>query len=440
MPVNVAIVGAGPAGFYTAEALLRRIEDARIDFIERLATPYGLIRAGVAPDHQTTKKVSAKFARTAGRAQVRYFGNVEVGRDVRLAELLDLYDAVVLAVGAPVDRYLGIPGEDKRGVYGAALFVGWYNGHPDFRDLDPDLDAEAAVVVGNGNVALDVARVLVKSPRELADTDIAAHAAGAIEASSIRDVYLLGRRGPVQARFSNVELREMGRLENCAPVVDADQLPDSVGDLADRDRRLKEKNLLTLREFAGRRWDKPKRVHFRFYSAPVEIIGGERAEGMRIERTRLEDGRAVGTGAFEVLRCGLVVVAIGYQAVPLREVPFDLERGLIRNEGGRVVPGLYAVGWAKRGPVGVISSNRPDGIVCAEQIAADIRPTGKPGGAALRRLLDGRGVRVVSFADWQRIDAVEVAAGGGRAPRRKITSLEEMLALLERSERLRSRA
>ena len=281
MPLSVVIVGSGPAGFYAAEALLKSGEaDVRVDILDRLPTPFGLIRAGVAPDHQTTKKVAKSFERTALRDEVRYYGNVDVGRDVRLPELREIYDAVVLAVGAPFDRPLGIPGENKAGVYGSAAFVGWYNGHPDFRDLEPDLNTGAVAVVGVGNVAIDVARVLVKTSDEMAASDIPDYAARAIRSAPITDVYMFGRRGPVEAKFTNVELREMGKLENCVPVVDAAQLPEDVGDIEGRDRRIKERNLASLREFVQRSADeKPKRVHFQFYAAPVEVLGGETGRG-----------------------------------------------------------------------------------------------------------------------------------------------------------------
>jgi len=439
MAVSIAVVGSGPAGFYTAEALLQGDDDVRIDIIERLPTPFGLIRAGVAPDHQTTKQVAKKFESTALREIIRYYGNVEIGRDLHLNELRDMYDAVVLAVGSPSDRPLGVPGEDKRGVYGSGAFVGWYNGHPDFRDLDPDLDTHAAVIIGAGNVALDVARVLVKSETEMAVSDLADYAAHAIRPSAISDVYLLGRRGPVDAKFTNVELREMGRLEGAVPQVDPAQLSDRVGDLDDRDRRLAEKNLKTFREFADRRADeKPKRVHCKFYAAPVEVLGDDKVEGVRFERTRVENGRAVGTGAFEDIACGLVIAAIGYRGSRIEDVPFDPERGLIPNDDGRIAPGLYAVGWAKRGPTGVIATNRPDGVACAEQIQADFPRGIKPGRTAMERMLAKRKVRAVSYDDWQRIDAAEVASATGPAPRRKFTTLREMLAVLDGSDRDRS--
>ena len=434
MPLNVAIVGSGPAGFYTAEALLKgEGVEVRIDILDRLPTPFGLIRAGVAPDHQTTKRVAESFGRTALRDEVRYFGNVEVGRDVSLDELRQTYDAVVLAVGAPFDRPMNVPGEDKRGVYGSAAFVGWYNGHPDFRGLDPDLDTKAVAVIGVGNVAIDVARVLVKTPEEMADSDLPEYAAQAIQAAPITDVYMIGRRGPVEAKFTNVELREMGKLENCVPVVDAAQLPETVGsDLDDRDARLKARNLANLHEFAERdAGEKPKRVHFVFYASPVEVLGTDRVEGLRLERTRLEGGRAVGTGEIFELDCGVVVPSIGYRSVPVEGAPFDDDACIVPNDDGRVADGLYAVGWIKRGPSGIIASNRPDGVTAAAHIRADLGAGGKPGREALESLLGERKVRVVSYAEWQKIEAAEVAAAPSPAPRRKFVTVAEMLAVLD---------
>ena len=432
MPITVAIIGSGPAGFYTAEALLKD-GGVDVDIIDRLPTPFGLIRAGVAPDHQTTKKIQQKFEQTALDDGVRYFGNVEVGRDVALDELLRLYDAVVLAVGAPFDRKMGIPGEDKKGVYGSAAFVGWYNCHPDFRHLEPDLNVKAAVVVGVGNVAIDVARVLVKTAPEMADSDLPDYAAAAIHASPLTDVYILGRRGPVEAKFTNVELREMGKLETAVPQVDPTQLPEAVdGAWDDRDRRLKERNLATLREFAARRRDeRPKAVHFVFYAAPVEILGGERVEGLRVERTRIENGRALGTGVTFDIPCGLVIPAVGYRSVPVPGAPFDVAACVVPNRDGRVGPGLYAVGWIKRGPTGVIASNRPDGVTAAQHIRQDIAAGSKPGRSALQAMLAQRGVRTTSIADWQKIRAAEEGGALPPSPRRKLPSIRDMLAVLD---------
>ncbi len=432
MTIKVAIIGAGPAGFYTADALTERDADVAIDLIEYLPTPYGLIRAGVAPDHQTTKKVQKTYAKTAQKPQLRYYGNVKIGRDVRLDELREIYDAVVLAIGAPRDNPARMPGADKQGVYGSAAFVGWYNGHPDFRDLNPDLNTQAVAVIGVGNVAIDVARVLVKTPEEMATSDLQDYAAEAVGKSPITDVYLFGRRGPVDAKFTNVELREMGKLEQCVPIVDAAQLPDAVtGDYEDRDLRVRAKNLETLKEFAGRDpKEKPKRVHFAFHASPVEILGGDRVEGLRLERTRVEDGRAVGTGEYFEIPCGLVVPAIGYRSEPIEGAPFDEKRGIVPNEAGRVADGLYAVGWIKRGPTGTIATNKPDGKLAAEQILADCKP-GKPGRAAFEALLREKGVRPVSFSEWLRIEAAEEAGATPPAPRKKFTRVENMLDALD---------
>lgn len=407
--------------------------DLEIDIIERLPAPYGLIRGGVAPDHEKTRNVSRAYARTAQEPPVRYYGNVTLGHDVSIDELRSMYDAVVLAVGAPLDRPLGLPGDDKRGVIGSAAFVGWYNGHPDFRELDPDLDCKTVAVIGVGNVAVDVARVLVKTPAEMAKTDLPDYAAAAIHKAPITAVYMFARRGPVEAKFTNVELREMGRLEDALPVLDPAQLPDEVkGDWSDRDRRLRERNLATLREFTelpdkGQR----KRVHFVFYAAPVEILGGERVEGLRLERTRVEGGRARGTGEFFEIECGLVIAAIGYRSTPIAGVPFDAAAGLVPNRDGRVSEGLYVVGWVKRGPTGVIGSNKPDGKTAAEQILADANPCDKPGRRGLEAHLERKGVRWVDFADWRKIEQAEAAAAAEGSPRRKLCTVADMLAVLE---------
>ena len=411
MTISVAIIGSGPAGFYTADALVNGGCDVQVDIIERLPTPYGLIRGGVAPDHQTTKKVARKYEQTALFEQVRYFGNVEVNKDVSLAELREMYDAVVLAVGAPSDRKLTIPGANKDGVHGSAAFVGWYNGHPDFRDLEPDLNIRAAVVIGNGNVALDCARVLVRSREGMAGADIAAHAMEIIETAPLTDVYLTGRRGPLDAKFTNVDPRE---------------------------KRLAERNLANLRDYATNDPDaKPKRIHFEFFAQPVAILGDQRVEAVSFERTRVVDGRAEGTGELFEIPCGLVIAAIGYRSDPIEGAPFDDKAGIIPNRDGRVDDGLYAVGWIKRGPTGVISSNRPDGVTVAEYICEDFKAIaeeggGKPGRAALEPLLEDRGVRAVTFDDWKKIEAAEVARAEGRdSPREKFVTVPEMLKVLD---------
>lgn len=433
MTINVAVIGAGPSGFYTVDALLKGEKDVRVDIIERLPTPFGLIRGGVAPDHQTTKKVARVYEKTALTDGVGYYGNVEVGRDVTIAELQEMYDAIVLSVGAPRDRKLGIPGEDKAGVFGSADFVGWYNGHPDFTDLQPDLNTGTVVVIGQGNVAVDVARVLVKTPTEMTETDIADHAADAIAASPITDVYMVGRRGPIEAKFTNVELREMGKLDDCQPVIDPAQLPDEVeGEWSDRDKRLKDRNLATMKEFPDvDPTGKSKRVHFTFYAKPIEILGGDKVEGIRMEHTRVEDGRSVGTGEFFDIECGLVIPAIGYFSDPFPGVPFDVDNGVVVHDEGRVGDGVYAVGWIKRGPTGVIGTNKPDGDIAAKQIFEDIADGTKPGREALEALLAERSVRCLTYQDWQTIDAAEVAAAKPGAPRRKFVTIDAMIAALD---------
>jgi ferredoxin--NADP+ reductase len=437
MPVTIAIVGAGPSGFYAAEALARSGVDCRVDIIERLPAPYGLIRYGVAPDHEKTKRVTRGFERTVGHERVGYYGNVELGRDLTLDELCGLYDAVAVATGAPLDRPLGIPGADKAGVYGAAAFVGWYNGHPDFRDLDPRLDAPGVAIIGNGNVALDVARILAKTPEELSGTDLPDYAVAALHAASVAELHLFGRRGPVEAKWANVELREMGCLADCLPVVDPAQLPESIANgLSERDRRLQEKNLATLRSFAGlEAGTRRKRLYFSFYAKPLEVLGGDRVEALRLERTRVEAGRAVGTGETFEVACGLIVSSIGYRAQVIEGLPFDEGSGVVANRNGRVAEGLYVIGWAKRGPSGVIGSNKPDGVTLARQIAGDFGPGRKPGGPALEKLLAGRGVRWIGFADWKTIEAAEVAAAPPGAPRRKLIEVDDMLAVLESAAR-----
>ncbi|MBE09739.1 MAG: hypothetical protein CMM35_05465 [Rhodospirillaceae bacterium] len=435
MTVRVAIVGSGPSGFYTADALLRSGGDYQVDIIDRLPTPFGLIRAGVAPDHQKTKNVSRAYEKTALNDNVAYFGNVDIGKDISVEELRRLYDAVVLAIGSPYDRKLGLPGEDKKGVFGSADFVGWYNGHPDFRDLEPDLNTAAVVVIGVGNVAIDCARVLVKTPEEMSHTDIATHAAEAIYASPLRDVYMIGRRGPIDAKFTNVELREMGELQNCIPIIDGGVIPDEVPEaieMSDRDRRLKERNLGTLKSFVCATPEgRDKRVHFQFYASPVEILGGDTVEGIRMEINEVQDGRAVGTGETYEISCGIVIPAIGYQGQPLEGIPFDDWNGVIKNDDGRVSEGVYAVGWIRRGPTGVIGTNKHDGDRAAEQIQEDCIDGGKAGRAGLTDLLGDKGVRWVDYDGWQQIDQAEKAAASEGAPRRKLTRVPEMLALLD---------
>ncbi len=435
MSISIVIVGSGPSGFYVAEALIKSEADVTIDIIDRLPTPYGLIRGGVAPDHQSTKRVTRAYERTALNEKVRYYGNVELGRDISLDELRATYDAVVLTIGMPGDSKLMVRGEEKTGVIGSAAFVGWYNGHPDFSRLAPDLNSKNVVVIGNGNVAVDIARVLVKTPKEMTEADLPQHVSNAIQASPITDVYMVGRRGPVEAKFTNVELREMGNLENAAAIVDPSDLPEEVtGDWSNRDRRLRERNLESLKGFAAETRDgKRKAVHFTFYAKPVEILGDEKVTGIRLEKTTVIDGRAQGTGEFWDIECSLVIPAIGYALEPVQDIPFDENTGTIRNVDGRVEEGVYVAGWAKRGPTGVIGTNKPDGKAAAEQILEDIGSGTKPGRDSFEARLKSREVRWIDFAAWQQIDAAEIANAPTGSPREKFVTTEDMLSLLSNS-------
>jgi ferredoxin--NADP+ reductase len=448
-PLRVAVVGSGPAGFYAAGQLLSsRDPVVTVDVFDRLATPWGLVRAGVAPDHPKIKSVTRVFEKTARQPGFRFHGNVEVGSDVHHDELAAAYHAVLYAVGTAGDRKLGIPGEDLPGSHAATEFVAWYNGHPDYCDIEFDLTPRRAVVVGNGNVALDVARMLALSSEELAVTDIADHALEALRRSSVEEIVVLGRRGPAQAAFTNPELRELADLELADVIVDpGDVALDeySTAALETADGTVK-RNVETLAQYAeqtprGRR----RRIVLRFLVSPVAIEGGDRVEAVVIERNRLEvadDGsiRARPTGERERIETGLVLRSIGYVGTPLPGVPFDGRRSTVLNENGRVIdpdtrtplPGVYAAGWIKRGPSGVIGTNKK----CAQETTALLLSDARDGrlaeppdtpGALLDRLRE-RGVHVVDYAGWEAIDAHERALGEphGR-PRVKLVRREELL-------------
>src|SRR3954469_4013466 len=373
---HVAIVGSGPAGYYTAEALQKLYGEAvAIDMIDRLPVPYGLIRSGVAPDHQSIKAVYKRYEKVSLSPNVRFVGNVAVGADVSVDELLSLYDAVVLATGAPHDRPLGIPGSDLPGVLGCAAFVGWYNGHPDFADLDPPLGVAAAAVIGNGNVALDVARILSKTRAEFAGSDIAGHALEALEASAIRTIHVLGRRGPHQIAMTPKELGELGHLEDATPIVDLEDFPPLLDDaLLEPGQR---KSVTHLREFADLPGGKRKTIVFDFFAKPIRVEGDGKVERLIVEKTRLDErGAAIGTGETYEIECGLVVTCIGYKTPPIEGIPYEADRGRFANAGGVIGGGLYCVGWARRGPTGTIGTNRPDGYEVAERIAADLGSSG----------------------------------------------------------------
>ena len=444
--LRVAIVGSGPAGFYAAGALLDADVPVEVDMLERLPTRWGLVRLGVAPDHPKLKTVSRAFERIADKPGFRFVGNVEIGRDLHHRDLASLYDAVVYAVGAQTDRRLGIPGEDLPGSWSAFEFIAWYNGHPDYQELSFDLDVERAVVIGNGNVALDVARMLALTSEELAPTDTTEAAIEAISSSRVSDIVVLGRRGPAEAAFTPVELGELTELAGADVLVDPHDLEGVVNEQPDARvrRNLETLNELALREPTG----KPKTLRLRFLASPVALHGEERVEAIEIVRNRLEerDGRlvAVPTDERETIPCGLVFRSVGYRGVALPDVPFDETRGTIRNDGGRVldeggrrVAGIYCAGWIKRGPTGIIGTNKKDATETVQLLLEDVRAgrlehaAGKTA-EAVDALLDERGARRIVYTGWQAIDSLERSRGEplGR-PRVKLVTWDELLDAAE---------
>ncbi|MBZ9712848.1 FAD-dependent oxidoreductase [Deinococcus multiflagellatus] len=441
-PLRVAVIGSGPSGVFAAEALLKQTAvPVQVDVYDRLPTPYGLVRYGVAPDHLTIKSVTRGFEKTLADPRVRFFGNVEFGTDLTYEDARAHYDALLYAVGASSDRRLGIPGEDLAGSMSATEFVAWYNGHPDAAAREMVLHAGGVAVVGVGNVALDVSRILAKTTQELHESDIAAHALDALEHSHVRDIWILGRRGPAQAAFTTKELREFGELSDAEPVVNPAEIALTEAEEAAITDNTKKKNVEVLRDFAAREPEgKPRRVHLRFLVSPVEILddGQGRVGGLKVERNRLDEGgNAVGTGEYEVLPVQMVLRSVGYRGVALSGVPFDEKRGVIPNTEGRVDgrPGEYTAGWIKRGPSGVVGTNRKDATDTVAGLLADAQagalpPAAQPDRDAVEALLRGKGVPVYSFEDWQALDAHELAAGKalGR-PRAKVVHRERMLGI-----------
>jgi ferredoxin/flavodoxin---NADP+ reductase len=446
---RLAIVGAGPAGAFTASQLIRHGDRFDIDLIERLPTPWGLLRAGVAPDHGEIKMLDETFERTVFNKGCRFFGNVSVGPDVSHADLMRRYHAVVYAVGAQTDRSLGIPGEDLPGSMPATAFVGWYNGHPDYRDLAPDLSSDTAVVIGNGNVAADVTRLLTRDPDELARTDVADHALAALRDSNVRRVVVLGRRGPAQAAFTNAELRELGRMAGVNVLVDpADAELDPVSEqwLEEEGTFTARRNVESLRAYAAAPHDPDaqRTIELRFLSSPVALHGTDRVEAIEVVRNEIHrDDRGAlrarpASDATDTIPCGLVLRSVGYQAVPLPDVPFDERSYVLPNDRGRVldptsgeqVRGVYAVGWIKRGPTGILGTNKRDAEDTVGSIVADLRDgllnePDLPGG--VKDLLAGRD-DVVTIEGWRAIDHAELAAGeAGDRPRVKLADREALL-------------
>ncbi|XP_068511447.1 NADPH:adrenodoxin oxidoreductase, mitochondrial isoform X1 [Anas acuta] len=450
---RVCVVGSGPAGFYTAQHLLKHHDLVQVDIYEKLPVPFGLVRFGVAPDHPEVKNVTKTFGQTARSERCKYYGNITVGRDVTVAELRQAYHAVVLSYGAEDNRTLGIPGENLPGVYSARAFVGWYNGLPENRDLKPDLSCETALILGHGNVALDIARILLSPLDLLRKTDITECSLAALACSKVKRVWLAGRRGPLQVAFTIKELREMINLPGTQPVLnpaDFTGLENAVKDIPRPRKRLTELMIKTALQKPGEMAAQaaaPRQWGLKFQRSPQEVLptaDGTRARGVRMALTRLEgsgeSAKAIPTGDVEELECGLVLSSIGYRSLPLDPaVPFDSQRGIIPNSMGRVqgAPGLYCSGWVKRGPTGVIITTMNDSFDTAQSVLEDLRggvldvSVSREGFGAVGSILSSRGVRPVSFSDWEKIDAAEVARGKAAGkPREKIVDPQEMLQLI----------
>ena len=455
-PIRIAVIGSGPAGFYAAGHLLKdSAERIEVDMIERLPTPWGLVRSGVAPDHPKIKSVTRVYEKTAAHPRFRYFGNVEFGSAVTREDLLEHYHAIVYATGSPSDRPLGIPGEGLHGSHAATEFVGWYNGHPDHTELEVDLmSCERAVVIGNGNVAVDVARMLVLSAEELAPTDTADHALEVLARSTVKEVVIVGRRGPAQAAFTNPELLELGELADADVIVDAEELERglAVADAEAQADQTARRNVEILRSYAERApAGHDRRVVLRFLLSPVELLPNENGHVGSVEfaRNELVAGssgglRAQATDERELIEAGLVFRAIGYRGVALPGVPFDEQRAVIANSGGRVVdpgtgepqPGEYVVGWIKRGPSGVIGTNKKDAQETVDAMLADLlspehgpaHQPASPDPHAIEELIRRRAPQMITYSGWQAIDRHERSLGetAGR-PRVKLTRIEELL-------------
>lgn len=442
--VHVAIVGAGPSGFFAAGSLLKHTDfDVHVDMLEMLPTPWGLVRSGVAPDHPKIKSISAVFEKTATHPRFRFFGNIEAGTQITAEELATRYDAVVYAVGAQSDKPLGIPGDDLAGCIAAVDVVGWYNANPTYQDVAVDLSGERAIVVGNGNVALDVARILGMDPEQLHSTDIADRALDSLDHNAIREVIVIGRRGPLQATFTHLELREMGELPGVDVIVDPADLADITEDELAAAPKPTRTNIEILRHFAERTpTEGNRRVVFRFRTSPIELHGSDEVESITLGRNELvrEDGAVIArdTGERETLPTHLVVRAIGYRGVPVPGLPFDSRRGVIPNEAGRVQErgNEYVVGWIKRGPVGVIGTNKSDSQETVDTLLADLAAAElgeAPDADELADWLLSHEPAIVSQDDWLTIDSVERAAGTEQGrPRVKLATVPELLAVTGR--------
>lgn len=430
--LKIAVIGSGPAGMYAAGGLNTKCPGCEIDILEKLATPYGLIRTGVAPDHQTTKNVARAFDKIMENDNVRFVGNISLGDDISLEMLRALYDVVVMAIGTPKDRELGIEGEDKFGVFGAQTFVYWYNGHPEFRDAVPHLDIQNAIVIGNGNVALDVARVLLSTTDEMVDSDLVDHAGQMIFKSSLKHVRVIGRRGPEHAQFSTKELSEFKELSTAVTCVDPSMIPDHYETDDPKETKVANHNLQLLRDYALSKPNPGKRrLDLEFKLSPTQIKGEDIISSVRFEKNKIEDGKAIGAGEFVEYPCDLLVTCIGYELKNVGGLP--VENGIVKNVDGRVDAQLYVVGWAKRGPSGTIGTNRLDSQRVVDLIVEDYCNDGDPakeGARGLDRYCAENKIETVSFSDWEKINQAEQQRAGDYSPRRKFVRKRDMLGLI----------
>jgi ferredoxin/flavodoxin---NADP+ reductase len=449
--LRVAIIGGGPSGFYTADALFKSNVSVQVDMFEKLPTPYGLLRGGIAPDHQKMKSVASYYERIAvkNEAHFNYFGNVEVGRDISIEELQSYYDALIFAYGSEGDKSLGINGEDLKGSYSAREFVGWYNGHPEYTDFRFDLSQESVVVVGLGNVAIDVVRILAKNEKELASSDIASYAQTELAKSNVKHIHLVGRRGPVQAAFTRLEIQELGDLQDCDIIVHKEDLDLSPSDLEEVDspsNNKAKKNLEILNQLSEKKLSgKPKTIHIHFYKSALKINGNDSVESVQFEINEMNgdafNQKVNSTGNEELLNCGLFFRSIGYKGLAIKGIPFDEKAGIIPNNKGQVidinnnpVAGLFTSGWIKRGPVGVLGTNKSGSqeTVGILMETLDTLPNAKNRDSDdLLELLTQRDVKVVTFLDWKRIDDEEVSRGKEKGkPREKFTSIKDMIKFM----------
>ncbi len=448
-PLRVVIVGAGASGLYAAESLIKQQEiHVSVDVFNAVPAPYGLVRYGVAPDHQKIKTVTKFYDKILSDSRINYFGNVTFGQDIFHADLKEYYNAIIYAVGASADRNLNVPGEDSEGSLSATEFVAWYNAHPDFVNLKPNLDIESVAVIGMGNVAVDVCRILAKNPEELVNTDINVEALKVLKQSRIRDIYMIARRGPTQAKFTPKELQELINLVDVDLIVDPKDLeldPFSQASLESNSQAKRNFELLhqaALQQPKGN----SRRLHLKFLLSPTKILGEKRVTGLMLEQNHLKENQgylsAVGTGQYTTLEVGMILRSVGYRGVALSDVPFDEKKGLIPNKAGRllsldneIILGEYCTGWIKRGPTGLIGTNKPDAVETVANLLEDmsrLKPAAKPVEQAIEQLLNNRGIKYFTFADWQYLDGLEREKGKlQNCPRVKLTDVEKMYSLCQ---------